>query len=105
MSHCLNWLKKYKMKTWLKGGLIGLGIGFIMLLFGYVMMPPSPHSPISWLSQYPLYFLAFLVEKLFGDGFSFFNIVIDIAFLILYFLTGAIIGWIVGKIKPSKSKR
>lgn len=93
------------MKAWLKGGLIGLIIGFILLIpVVFVTIPPSGRSVSSigmvgfYLTIPSVYLVYFL---LIGVGIV---AVISISLLLNWFLIGAIIGLIIGKIKSKKRR-
>ena len=74
-----------KMKTWIKGGLWGLGIGIILLLVEFFAFG-QPF--ISLLIATPLLLLGLPIWPLW--------------LVISFFIIGAIIGLIVGKIKARK---
>lgn len=94
------------MRTWLKGGLIGLGIIVSIFLIDILLGLPSPFSGEGSMFIFFLSSLPFLVVFDFFDKNPYswlfaFTIYTTVTFL-AYFLVGAIIGWIVGKIKSSK---
>lgn len=97
------------MKTWLKGGLIGLLIGFFMLIITYIIHPMVYYRLSSKILLWPLtilgYFGAFGVrlcylitqcvgESCMGCGLIFGPPVT----LLLFFIIGAIIGLIIQKV-------
>jgi len=95
------------MKAWLKGGLIGLRTGLIALALYLVgMFIPLLWAIVIAVFSIPMYPLFFLLTKLgistelidaMEHPFSFW------AFLLLYYaIIGALIGWIIGKLKQKK---
>ena len=96
------------MKAWLKGGLIGLGL---FLAFFLILSPFHFEScafnrtlgeecnSISY-NNFLLFPLWFLVENIFGQEIYWLTFLTS---LISYFILGALIGYIPGKIKQKKS--
>jgi hypothetical protein len=90
------------MKAWLKGGLIGVGIGLILgvigvLIFGECLFSHGPGIICKFLIYDTLLLMKYI--------FPFYDLAIVIMFLynlIKFFIIGALIGWIVGKIKSKK---
>jgi len=89
------------MKIWLKGGLIGLGISASLLLLSLVPFAGSLFL-LNMVIGMPLtLFLNFLGLKMYDPSYD------SVAFwvggilnpLIVSFIIGAIIGWIIGKMK------
>jgi len=94
---------------WLKGGLIGVGIGIILAVIGIIAVIERP------LAGEFLYFVqligifglgSFLQTDCVGEA-CFGNVFIalilmPIGYLIKGLLVGAITGWVVGKIKAKK---
>jgi len=99
---------KIKMKMWLKGGLIGLGIGVVLDLIVYIpgieglgMIPMIIISlPLLFLvTRSPLHFPA-------GDSYGF--LLLGLSFIlspITCFILGAIIGLIIKKLKERKQNQ
>ena len=90
------------MKSWLKGGIINLII-FIVLLTLSITFPNSDVGNVfSWILLV-LGLPAFLLSKFISIGFgsfsSFFILVIPYSFLL-----GALIGWVIGKVKSRRVK-
>ncbi|MBS3089107.1 hypothetical protein J4402_05050 [Candidatus Pacearchaeota archaeon] len=96
------------MKSWLKGGLIG---GIVSILF---MALPIVFMNVSWwpylmtFVSYLSFPISFLLANLgdiegMGGGILFAFLLIPLGILINFFLLGAIIGFIVGKIKSRKN--
>ena len=95
------------MKAWLKGGLIGGGI----ILFLYLIALPLKGSVIVvpfYCLSYPLFLIFYFVfgnkangviSYPGGEFFSFPKGWFVFLTIILYFLIGSLIGWIVGKMK------
>ena len=91
------------MKSWLKGGLIGLAIAIFLMIISIVFNISFLQdflAKISFIFSVPFVYL-FQFLGLAGTGENYGLVVIFIFFgLILeLFIFGAIIGWIVGKIK------
>ena len=94
------------MKTWLKGGLIGLGIfviGFISLFINNSFFDGA--TTIFYYIYKIIFFMSYLFRFLLGTGVKgeifgvFLGIIISPIF---YFIIGAIIGLIISKIKEKK---
>ncbi len=97
--------------TWLKGGIIGVIIGILTFLVGYfyqeltkdkirTMLVVEKRLWLIILIFFPV-LISLLILELMGIGDKYLVIVLLLS-LIIYFLIGAFIGWIVGKIKPKK---
>lgn len=95
---------------WLRGGMISLVLGIILILLANFT------TISSGVGFYPNFtkaqgFLiitalpAILFAEFIGISFSSFDISVKLYLLIYYFLIGAIIGWIYGKIRGNKSGR
>ena len=93
------------MKAWLKGGLIGLGVGIILNLAWFIPGINIFAMVISSILSLPL---LFLIMRLFpapsgasgSEGF----LLLGLSFLssiVSCMLLGALIGWIVGKIRSN----
>jgi len=79
------------MKAWLKGGLIGILIYFILIFLPINLMNgtlPTILKSISLLLGLP-----------WTTGVSDYGFHLIISVLVNFFLIGALIGWIIGKIK------
>ena len=99
------------MKAWLKGGLIGLGVWVVLMIifaiFGAQCLTQDG------LEGAPIGFSCLtLVQKIVKDitdslSFNFLSIPGHVNFysFIFFFLWGAVIGWIVGKMKAKGRKR
>jgi len=91
------------MKAWLKGGLIGLGIGifvhivYFLIGFGGILreVPKPIASVISYLIMLPMQILFMTFGKL---GILYFLV------FPLFFIIGSFFGWIIGKIKSRNAK-
>ena len=87
--------------SWVKGGIIGLGIALILFII-IILIPGTTHSStvlkdsIAKIAQ-SLDWILFILNGGYCDGMS----CIFMMFTIWpsYFCIGALIGWIVGKIK------
>ena len=88
---------------WLKGGIIGIIVLIILLIIGFILdlTIQSSFFPYTLMMIFiPLIPFVLIIEA-FGIGFE------DVIFFITlpaYFIIGAVIGWIVGKIKSKKKK-
>ena len=92
------------MKSWLKGGLIGAGffiITYILLfLVGENFIFYSSIENLLYAIAYPI---KGLIQNLYLSGVIFRSMILLLLILVIYFfIIGAIIGWIVGKIKAKK---
>ena len=88
------------MKRWIKYGLIVVGINAILMLTYYLIN--SIAGPLSYDSFASFLILpAFLITDVVYWGTNS-VIVMIITSTIFYFLIGALIGWIVGKVKERK---
>jgi hypothetical protein len=92
--------------TWLKGGVIGLILS-VLFLIGLIICASSSlgsgsYGCINFI--FPLFFGAFMASILNIQNKFVGYFVIGFTNLIIYFLIGALIGWIVGKIK-NRNKR
>jgi len=92
------------MKSWLKGGLIGLIILLIIVLIDFSAGCKFGRNIgegcgiLLMLASFPLFSLT---KNLFSAGYSWYFGTIMLTG-ILYFIIGAIIGFIIGKIKEKK---
>ena len=97
-----------ELSAWLKGGVIGIIIFFVLVI-------PLLICAFSCSSEGCIGCLIFSLPLIFGSIFSWFDIiniendilgyiVIAIINIPLYFLIGALIGWIVGKIRNRNKK-
>lgn len=110
------------MKSWLKGGLIGVVIITILSIPALICFIQCSFSgegegciPCAILSLpiffgcfiiYPLYFIVLSLVKVYNHipGITLFsNLVFILISLSGYFLFGALIGWIIGKIKSKNN--
>jgi len=96
------------MKTWLKYGLIGAGISLVFILLN-IIIPDKVIDSSAFIEN--LIFFPQIVGFLFASVFNLINfaenaefpyLFIGIVNFIFYFLIGALIGLIVGKIKSKK---
>ena len=80
--------------TWLKGGIIFVLIVIVIDVVDYLILPLISRAlfPLQ-IANYPLYLFWQLSES------GTINLILHLS---LYFVVGAIIGWIVGKIKSKK---
>ncbi|MDO8508804.1 MAG: hypothetical protein Q7S27_03920 [Nanoarchaeota archaeon] len=79
------------MKAWLKGGMWGLLIGIIIIIIEYAFfLETSPLKFFSLSKQEIFYFLYGLL-------------ILPVPTLIITFIIGSILGFIIGKIKHSKN--
>ncbi len=76
------------MKTWLKGGLIGVGIYVLMFVIALLFCSSGIGSTKA--SGLFCVFLLFAASR---------NPFLIIRMVVIYFFIGALIGWIIGKIK------
>lgn len=98
------------MKTWLKGGLIGVGVSLVLIIYYLIWInficPPFSgecgigaifwylaYFPISYIISYILLPIANIIPQRIGLVFLF------IAGTVEYFLIGSLIGLIIQKIK------
>ncbi len=103
------------MKSWLKGGIIGGGIGLFGLLL-FILLPGNL-KVVGAIILSVGFFVSINLIKLFAinidlpnleDGYAqlsmifFYSLVLSI---LIYFLIGAIIGFIVGKIKNKRNTK
>ena len=101
------------MKAWIKGGLIGTGIGLILFSIHIFV---DNITDILWVTHFPFVIYNFifnyeLIGSFGGPRFlsqltfvSFIHLMIGLTLsLVVYFIIGAIIGWIIGKIKYKKT--
>ena len=85
-----------KLPTWVKGGIILAILDLILVLFAIISSHPFDAQIIALgMVQFPFYLLLGLFD------FSFTQNIYTLAFggLLVWFIIGSIIGWIVGKIK------
>ncbi|MBU2104672.1 MAG: hypothetical protein KKF67_02775 [Nanoarchaeota archaeon] len=90
------------MKSWLKGGLILDIIYFVLVFLGLILGPLHPGIFIVFIlaiSIPGMWVTIFAPTSFYSDGFGW---IFAIGSLITYFLIGALIGWLVGKIKSRK---
>lgn len=85
-------------KYWLRGGVIGIIVGFLLL-----------KTPLIYLISYPISFIVKLAINNFdfllnGNGFIFYTAVITYSTVFIgMFFVGSIFGWIYGKLKNRDS--
>jgi len=89
------------MKAWIKGGLWGLGVGFVFLLHsGFLLAMCFQSNPTCSVFAFTQWFNpAFYVFRFlnrYGDIFAYNSFLF---MPIIFAIFGAFIGWIVGKIK------
>ena len=96
----MNWKN---LSYWLRGGIISFILFLILLILSFI----SPRSDMGNIFHWvllglglPAYILARFIPLGFGPFSSFFVLIIPYSFVI-----GAIIGWIVGKIKSKKLEK
>ncbi len=89
---------------WLKGGIIAIGIYAILTLILLPFGETGGHPSVAaW--QIPSFLPAFLFGALlfsFTKNTTILNFFIPIEIFIFYFGSGALIGWVAGKIKSKK---
>ena len=103
------------MPSWLKGGVVGIIINIILFLFPFLLskLTSGEYHKILSITHYPfiIYNMAFNYsgfEYFGGPRFwsettlaGFFHIIIGLLItIVFYFLIGAIIGYIISKLKP-----
>ena len=90
------------MKSWLKWGVIFLSINVVLILISTVMGGGISSEMGTSLNPISLLYLpAFMItDLLYWGGNS--PLAVFIFSSVFYFLLGAIIGWIIGKIKSPK---
>jgi len=100
------------MKAWLKGGLIGVGISVILIIIfilcGLICVGDEacigclvfgiPLPGVLILLSEPFNFISNIILRKTSEW-----LVFSIFSIVIYFLIGALIGWIVGKIKSKKA--
>jgi predicted cobalt transporter CbtA len=98
------------MKPWLKGGLIGAIIGLILYLFVFT----AGFGIFSWAGDGAMVFLVLVypalilwvltVQKAYGTVTyeRYEHAFLLISNIIIWFVIGAIVGWVVGRIKSRK---
>lgn len=103
----MNWKN---LPSWLKGGIIGLIPILIVMLADFIFTCNfGTHSEFCGLftifASFPLYIITISKYGIFpyGDVPTLVVIILPLLSLVMYFLVGALIGWIVGKFK-SKNK-
>ena len=100
-----------KLPYWLKGGIIGGSIGLLLAIFsnmGTFVLDISYPRSLVYLSYPALYVSGLLIFSIIGcKSFGCVLLLMPLfGFLVILqgFIIGAIIGWIVGKIKSKKRK-
>ena len=85
------------MKTWLKGGLIGAGLDLIILLIAIITSSPTETKFLAvGFVQLPFSYIL----SVFGSSYLNYNFsTLILGGLVIYFIIGTIIGWIIHKIK------
>ncbi len=93
------------MKAWLKGGLIVAGINLVLIILAFIV--PSPAFSLDKSILEPNFGIILIVpsilifeglkEIVYFKANTFISLVVIPT--IVYFLIGALIGWIIGKIK------
>lgn len=84
-----------KLPSWLKGGLTGVIIDVILIVFAFLFSSPADADTLALnLVQYPL---TFFTGSIFNN-----NFILVVGGLIVYFIIGAIIGWIIRRLKNKK---
>lgn len=73
-------------RYWLRGGLIGVGVALILLLLAFLSQ-----SLIYLFLIPPMSFISYFFSSFLNDSL--------ISFVLSYFITGSILGWLYGKIK------
>jgi len=96
--------------SWLKGGLIGIVVGIVMFFIMRIefMENNDPNPYFFGLFGFPTIFLLFIIEETIIDIVpeSLGTIIFPAAILIInYFIIGAVIGLIIGRIKSKKAKK
>ena len=97
---------------WFKGGIVGISCGFIIVVLTIIMCPyisydihglgsSSRICDFLWIPSFIIFILVSSLLNLIGLGENYIlNLVVYFIFLgLLFFLTGMLIGWIVGKIR------
>lgn len=81
------------MKTWLKGGIILLGLDLILMAISYLTSSPGKGRSVALsIAQFPF-------TSLFGYPNT---LIVIIGGLITYFILGSLIGFIISKFKKTK---
>ncbi|MDD5192365.1 MAG: hypothetical protein PHH54_03735 [Candidatus Nanoarchaeia archaeon] len=98
------------MKSWLKGGLIGAGIGLILFAIDFIkcMTYPANTGPLGYCQVLNHFVVSFNI--LFNGTLT--NVILDyytpfislIITILIYLLIGILIGFIIGKFKKKKRK-
>lgn len=96
------------MKSWLKGGLIGVAISILLLLLIFVALKLFLFKDNILFYFFPTIALILMGIGMGSKGISFIEIIQIVIFAILaflpYFLIGAFVGWIVEKIKSRRER-
>ena len=97
------------MKTWLKGGLIGLGIIVAIFVINVLIGGSHPFSGegsmfLFLLASFPFVKIFSLLDNQYPNNLPLSLAIYIIVTFIAYFLSGALIGLIVGKIKSTSQE-
>src|SRR3989344_2414354 len=106
-------MKWKKLPYWLKGGIIGMGIGILAFLGLWIYSLTIPKSIFTGLMidnrqpnvliillLIPIGIAVFLTELIGVRNSSILGLIFSLLFsFIIYFTIGAFIGWIIGKVK------
>ncbi len=97
---------------WVKGGLI---FDVLVILVGLILLPFKFEWCIFTCTKvfYSLYLyfpVAYMIKSIFGDNFGFNSnlgnlLLVTTLSIVFYFVIGAIIGWIYGKIKQRREQK
>jgi len=102
------------MKSWVKGGLIGVGICALALILLYTIIWISGSSELPILEYFAIAFgFPLFILAISGVNLDFFmnvpNVIWIVTDIILWFLLGALIGWFIGwivrKLKKKSSRK
>lgn len=81
---------------WVKGGIIGLVIGLILIIVGTICLPFAgfpPQCPSTIILHLPLILLSYFLKDIYLGY---------IVLILISIIIGALIGFIIGKVKSSK---
>ena len=92
-------MKWKKLPSWVKGGIIGGIIGIIPLIYVVIWLVILKNSTLSDIVLFPVNLVDNLLSTFLYSGGDMGGIIVLFIAPIFYFLIGALIGFIVGKLK------